>query len=285
MIRNVIIRNMDTGEELTMPVAPESYVTETGRRVETVDMAAAGQVNLPGLETLFNENQEFLLPASNASYVTGGWRDPWEIVAKLEKWSLDANVARYIITGTSVNAPVLIENVRYREQDGTNDVYLTLTLKKYRYLTAARVEAQILPTDNDARPDEGEAVDSGTTYTVAAGDCLWTICQKYYGDGSLCYKLATYNGIPNSYLIHPGDVLQIPDRAVLDGTAPTLPPASSGSTGTTASPAPYVTPYTATSVATENAFQQKLMDQVLDWNRENDVIVPVRVPGFTHGYH
>lgn len=281
MIRNVIFRNMDTGEELTMPVAPSDYVAETGRRVETVDMASTGQVNLPGLETLFNENQDFLLPARSASYVTGGWRDPREIVGKLEKWSLDANVLRYIVTGTGVNAPVLIETVRYREQDGTNDVYLTLTLKRYRYLTAERVEAQLLPTDNDPRPDEGEAVDSGTTYTVVSGDCLWTICQKYYGDGSLCYKLATVNGVPNSYLIHPGDVLQIPDRAVLDGTAPTLPPASGGSSTVT----PYVTPYTATARATENAFLQKLMDQVVDWTNENGVMPAILVPGFTHGKH
>lgn len=225
-VRNVIFRNMDTGEELTMPVAPSGYAVETGRRVETVDMAVAGQVSLPGLETLFNETQEFLLPARGASYVTGGWRDPWEIVEKLEKWSLDANVLRYIVTGTAVNAPVLVENVRYREQDGTNDLYLTLTLKRYRYLTAARVEAQKLSTDNAPRPAEDEAVPGGTTYTVAAGDCLWTICQKFYGDGSLCYRLATCNGIPNSYLIHPGDVLQIPERSVLESTAPTLPPAS-----------------------------------------------------------
>ena len=33
--------------------------------------------------------------------------------------------------------------------------------------------------------------------------------------------------MPNSYLIHPGDVLQIPERAVLEGTEPTLPGASS----------------------------------------------------------
>lgn len=250
MIRNVIFRNMDTGEELTMPVAPGEYVAETGRRAETLDMAAAGQVNLPGLETLFNENQEFLLPARPASYVTGGWRDPWEIVGKLEKWSRTANVVRYIVTGTAVNAPVLIEKARYREQDGTNDVYLTLTLKQYRYLTAERVEAQQLPADNDPRPDEGEAVPGGTTYTVVAGDCLWTICQKFYGDGSLCYRLATYNGIPNSYLIHPGDVLQIPERAVLEATEQTLPPASAA------------TPYTAESAAREKEALNARFDAV-----------------------
>lgn len=249
-IRNVIFRNMDTGEELTMPVAPSSYTAETGRRVETVDMAAVGQVSLPGLETLGGWNQEFLLPARPAPYVTGGWRAQGEIVETLGKWSLDHNVLRYIVTGTAVNVPILLENVQQREQDGTNDIYLTLAIKQYRYLTAERVEVRLLATDNDPRPDEGGAVDSGTAYTVAAGDCLWTICQQFYGDGSLCYKLATCNGIPNSYLIHPGDVLTIPPRAVLEATEPTLPAGSAAA------------PYTAESVAAENEALAQRFDAV-----------------------
>lgn len=221
-LRPVIFRNMDTGEELPMPVVPGSFDVEEGRRVETLDMAGAGHVNLPGLESLFNKAQEFLLPARNAAYVTGGWQRPYDIIEKLTKWSHAGNVVRYIIYGTAVNAPVLIETVRYREQDGTNDVYLTLTLKKYRYLAAESSVVQARSTDNDPRPDEGQAV-SETSYTVQQGDCLWTIAQKYYGDGSLCYRLATYNNIPNSFLIRAGDVLEIPDVSVIKATAQTLP--------------------------------------------------------------
>ena len=45
---------------------------------------------------------------------------------------------------------------------------------------------------------------------MVAGDSLWAICKKFYGDGSLAYKLAAANGIINPSLIYPGQVLTIP---------------------------------------------------------------------------
>lgn len=49
------------------------------------------------------------------------------------------------------------------------------------------------------------------TYTVAKGDTLWKIAQDQMGNGNLYKKIVEANGIPNENLIHPGDVLVIPD--------------------------------------------------------------------------
>ena len=49
------------------------------------------------------------------------------------------------------------------------------------------------------------------TYTVAKGDTLWKIAQETMGNGALYKKIVEANGIPNENLIHPGDVLVIPD--------------------------------------------------------------------------
>ena len=53
---------------------------------------------------------------------------------------------------------------------------------------------------------------SGKTYTVVAGDCLWTICQRVYGTGTKWGELWAANAsiIENPRLIFPGQVLQIP---------------------------------------------------------------------------
>lgn len=221
-LRTVHFRNVDTGEAIQMPVVPASIDVEEGRRVDSLDMASTGVVNIPTLQTLFNKQQEYLLPATKAPYVTGDFMDPYQIVAKFVAWSKAGNVIRYIVTGTTINFPVLIENVKYREQDGTNDVYLTLTVRQYRYLAAV-----VSIIENQERVG-GESPDIPTEqlYTVVSGDCLWSICKMYYGDGSLCYRLATYNGIPNTYLIHPGDVLKIPPIDVLRATAETRPKTS-----------------------------------------------------------
>jgi nucleoid-associated protein YgaU len=49
------------------------------------------------------------------------------------------------------------------------------------------------------------------TYTVVKGDTLWKIAEKQMGNGALYKKIVEANGIPNENLIHPGDVLVIPD--------------------------------------------------------------------------
>ncbi len=49
------------------------------------------------------------------------------------------------------------------------------------------------------------------TYTVKSGDTLYKIAQETMGNGNLYKQIVAANGIPNENLIHPGDVLVIPN--------------------------------------------------------------------------
>jgi nucleoid-associated protein YgaU len=51
------------------------------------------------------------------------------------------------------------------------------------------------------------------TYTVVAGDSLSKIAKKFYGDGNQWKKIfeANRDTVKNPDLIHPGQVLKIPD--------------------------------------------------------------------------
>ena len=49
------------------------------------------------------------------------------------------------------------------------------------------------------------------TYTVKSGDTLYKIAKETMGDGNLYKQIVEANGIPNENLIHPGDVLVIPN--------------------------------------------------------------------------
>ena len=221
MERVIILKNTESGQALTLPVTPSSYPMAAGRAVERLDMAQTGQIALPGLDTLFGVQLEFMLPAQRYPFMTSGTvADPRYYIELLTTWSKNANVCRYIVAGTDINNPVLLGPLEYGEQDGTNDVYCKLPLYEYRYLDEVQVEKY---TQNSGRAEEtsGQA-QTADSYTVVKGDSLWAICKKFYGDGSLAYKLATANGINSSYLIVPGQVLTLPDRATLEGYAPTL---------------------------------------------------------------
>lgn len=210
---DIIFLNSKTGEQLTMPVTPSEFRVETGRAVTQLDMAQTGQVNLPGLEALFNEQQTFLLPSSARNYTSAGYGgNPYEIVDTLTRWSQSGDVLRLIVTDTPVNLPILLAPVRYGEQDGTGDVYVTLTMRQYRELAAETTEQAA--TGNAGRTQSPETKPAAT-YTVVSGDTMWGIARRYYGDGTLAWKLASYNGIPNANLIYPGQKVTIPDRSLL----------------------------------------------------------------------
>lgn len=240
MERVIILKNTDNGQALTLPVTPSSYPMAAGRAVERLDMAQTGQIALPGLKSLFAGTLEFMLPARQYPFLTAGAvAQPSHYLGQLTAWSEAANVCRYIVTGTDINVPVLLGTLDYGEGDGTNDVNCKLPLYEYRYLDEAKVEKA---TQNNGRPvDATSQPETAGSYTVAKGDSLWAICKKTYGDGSLAYKLATANSIKNPNLIYPGQVLTLPDKAVLAGYA--------------ATPAPSVTVNAASKAATPTPTQ------------------------------
>lgn len=209
-----IFLNSKTNESLTMPVTPAEWSIEEGRMVEALDMAQTGQVNLPGLPALFNEQLTFLLPSSARSYADAAYSgDPYTVVAMLVRWSSDGDPLRLIITDTTVNTLVLLAPVRYGERDGTGDVYATLTLRQYRELISETAERA--DTGNADRSQPEASSNASRTYTVVKGDTLWGICRHFYGSGQLAWKLATFNGIKNANLIYPGQLLRVPDQSSL----------------------------------------------------------------------
>lgn len=213
MLRKITLKNTKTQEAITMPVTPPDFAVERGRRVDNISMAQTGEVNLPGLRMLFNHQMEFLLPSSARNYADTGWTgQAWLTADRLSEWAENGDVVRFIVSGTSVNVPVLLESVTAGEEDGTNDVVVKIVFREYRYLTAETVVQAA--TGNTSRPSE-TATAAVTTYTVKKGDTLWGIARKYYGNGSPCYKLATWNGIKNANLIYPGQKITIPDKGQL----------------------------------------------------------------------
>ncbi len=58
-------------------------------------------------------------------------------------------------------------------------------------------------TDEKPKPDR--------SYTVKPGDSFWKIAADQLGDGNKYRELAAYNGMGTDEVIHPGDVLKLPN--------------------------------------------------------------------------
>lgn len=210
MLRKFIFKNNTTGQEIVLPVTPESYTIDHGNHVETVNLHTVGDYNLPGGRTLFTCTLSGLLPRKRYPFVLPeASLDPFTYIDFFEFSSDRREVCRFVVSDTPTIADVLIENWQYGERDGTNDVYYTLTLR--RFLAAQGVRTQSL----DAVRSAPAQTVTQQTYTVVKGDTLSAICRRFYGDASLYPALAKANGILNPDLIHPGQIVRLPDKASL----------------------------------------------------------------------
>lgn len=195
-------------KELILPVTPASYRVEEGIHVEIVNIHDLGDIIVLGYGTLATINVDCMFPANNYPFADDDDPDPY--INQFKKWRKQKKALRFIIGGTGVNIPVKIERFSHGEQDGTNDVYATITLREYR--NPAPVQISTPPSANNTREAPATAGASVKTYTVVYGDTLCAICRREYGDGSAATynKLAAYNGKSNPNILMTGEILKIP---------------------------------------------------------------------------
>lgn len=213
MLRKFIFKNNTTGQEIVLPVTPESYTIDHGNHVETVNLHTIGDYHLPGGRTLFTCTLSGMLPRKRYAFVMPeASLDPYTYIDFFEFSSDRREVCRFVVSDTPTIADVLIENWQYGERDGTNDVYYTLTLR--RFIPAQGARTQSLVT---AAPARGTSPQTAVqqTYTVVRGDTLSAIAKRFYGNAALYPSLAKANSIANPDLIHPGQVLKLPDKSQL----------------------------------------------------------------------
>ena len=211
MLRIMSFVDESAGKDLVLPVTPEKYTWRHPNRIETVRLDQLGEVNLPGGARMGECTlEDVLLPARLYPFCVPGARaDPYGYLYDLETWSDKGSKLRWIVSGTSINASVMIEEITQGERDGSNDLYLTIALRQWR-----QPEAPVLavsPGGAETPRESGTGAASAKTYTVVKGDCLWSIAKQFYGSGRDYKKLAAANpSIKNPNLIYPGQVLTIP---------------------------------------------------------------------------
>lgn len=209
-----IFKDSSANAELVLPITPESFEDICGIKVETVNIHTVGDVALAGYSILPTLKISCVFPAkaypfNQPSAVT----DPYYYVEKFKAWSESRTVLRLVISETSVNRAVLIEDFTYGEKDGSGDVYATITLHGYRQLETVKTQGE--STGNKVRPAEDPAPVTAETYTVKSGDTLSAIARKFYGNAALYPKLAVANGIKNANIIRVGQIIKLPDKSLL----------------------------------------------------------------------
>lgn len=204
--------------QLIMPVTPEGYEIPTGRKMETINISALGDVFRPGGRSRFSKSVQFLLPAQSYTFMEAGSKaEPEHYISQLTAWSLDNSIVRFIISGTTFNLQVYIESISVAEKDGSGDRYITVAMREYVETAAVQTTDPTAAQAQSRSAPEGPPAEQ--SYTIKQGDSLAMLCRRFYGNGTAKYynALAKYNSIRNAALIYAGRTIKIPTETVLLG--------------------------------------------------------------------
>ena len=188
-----------------LPIPPPKLEIKVTNKNKTVDLINTGEVNILKKEGLSEISFEAEFTHNKLPFCRGQFRDVQFFLSKLELLKTDCKPFQFIVSrelGNKVlfntNMKVSLEEYNIVEDaENGSDVKVIIKLKQYRdYSTKKLVLAP--PKNETGRPNvkiEPKRVDSVNapsgkkTYTVKAGDSLWSICQKQLGNGSLYKKV------------------------------------------------------------------------------------------------
>ena len=190
-------------DELVMPVAPESYTVSSEGTVNTVNITNLGDITFPGYRRATSWTDKFLLPARSYSFNNAGaYTDPRYYIDQLNTWMDGRTLVRYIVSNAGIDIPVYITKVEHGEDDGTNNVKLSVTVTRHFTKTAsvgAKKDVKSIVTIKYDRD------------TMSFGQ----LCNKYYGEVALATKLLKYNGYKTQAGVKDNASIKIPPRSKL----------------------------------------------------------------------
>jgi len=207
-------------EKLRLPVLPEKFVVAIGSNNSSVDVVGLGEIIVKQARPAYQFSFSSFFPVGTFPGLTvSSPPSPMECVNKIKLWIEGDKPLHLILTNVGIDTFCVVEEFNYYEQGGdVGAIYYDLTLKEYREVTVRQVKIE-QPVSSpapvakvDTTPQRVDNTTTPRTYTVKAGDCLWNIAKKYYGNGAQYTKIyeANKDKIKNPNLIYVGQVFVIP---------------------------------------------------------------------------
>lgn len=211
-----------------LPIAPKKFQLKVKNQNKTMNLIDGTEINFLKTAGLTELEFEVLIPAVEYSFALydGGFKgvkyytDHFEKL-KVEKKPFQFIMVRQMPDGKILNNTTMTVSLEsYNAVESTDegfDTTVSIKLKQFNPFGTKTIQVD----NSTARVvQERETVNSPApkqevTYTVKAGDCLWNIAKKFYGNGSyyMAINEANKDIIRTPNLIYPNQVLKIPDLA------------------------------------------------------------------------
>lgn len=203
-----------SGKSFRFPVLPPSFFINDTAIINKPDILNKGNISIFGGNGLKTVTISSFFPAENYSFCNySNFPSPYECVKAIEDWIVKGQDIRFIVTDTDINMHIMIESFEYGERAGSRDIEFTLTMVEFKQLTIG-TNTSTSSSTGGVRPTP-DPPKQQRTHKVVKGDSLWSIAQRYYGNGSKYPTIKSanqskYPSLKSNNLIYSGWELVIP---------------------------------------------------------------------------
>lgn len=119
---------------IKLPVLPTSIGVDSPQNNNVFESISLGSIKTIGLRGLKALDIDSFFPNKDYPFLRDRLYKGWEYVEIIESW-IDRRIPiRVIITDTNINLAMSIENFSYSVQDGSGDIYYTLSLEEFKFI-------------------------------------------------------------------------------------------------------------------------------------------------------
>ena len=164
---------------IRLPVVEPTFQIEEVHDNKEEQVVGFGGVNLIGKRGLKTFNYSSFYPKNyDPSYCSfRNLLKPLNFVKKILAYKNGTNKVRLCIPKMGINGLYTIEGFSYRPQDGTEDIYYSISMKEYQ-LPVVQSTTYSFESYNLEYPKEEKQVE-GQYYTVKENDTICTIARKF----------------------------------------------------------------------------------------------------------
>ncbi|WP_018923867.1 phage baseplate protein [Salsuginibacillus kocurii] len=136
---NIYLSINNREQVIKLPVLPSELSISDPQNNENFDSIEKGEMKLIGKSGLKSFDIQSFFPANDYYFVRDRAYSGIEYIELLEEWKERRVPIRVVIDEMNINLPMAIEELTYSSEDGTKDIYYTLSLEQFRFVFAERV--------------------------------------------------------------------------------------------------------------------------------------------------